>query len=1454
MASISLRAYNLEIESMIDHGQAEEAVAHCMHILQYVPKHIATYRLLGKALLELQRYTDSTDIFSRVLSSLPDDFISHVGMSIIRENESNLDGAIWHMERAYEAQPANAAIQDELRRLYGRRDGLEPPKIRLTRGALARMYAKGQLYQQAIGELHAALAEDDRRPDLQVQLALMYYQSGQQEQSIRICSDLLKKLPYCFEANRILADLLPESKTSGIQSYQQRLVSLDPYYSHIEPKIASSERVPGNAVVVERLNYQPGQLQLGPASQPDWAVSLGAPFQSSQEDALPEWVSSESQGTPPFPESEERPAIGSSPEMDWLAETEDSSTESVSSEEKIPEFLKEAGWSQSDRTADEIAMEELQKELDDQISDEIEPGEVPDWLREMAPEGALDGNLPTESDEAPDEETIPWLQEAEPGPTDSVVTWLNKTKEPTPEQDIEELESALLEATGNTGKLDAELVTDENSKAALPFDEFETVAQDNLSGSGEEILDWMKEEPVDLWVENDSDLGSSPVSDLQEEEGTSPLPDWISGFKEDSPVEASLDDAGATEEESGDELPDWLIEPESDATGITSDLPSWLVEAESQQEDGVEFDIPEEQTTAELETTEQLGEVDDTLIGALPTELPDQETENKFEDSTFLAEEEITGEVEFETETTSDLELETEDITGWLESLDEAEEETTEPAVDAVGELPDWLAAEDEAEPILLEDTQPTKIVLDEVEELPVEAEAEIEMEAEEAETLIQAAAETPISSELDLDDPDAALAWLESLAAQQGAAADQLTTRPEDRPETPEWIRSSAADAQTRDDLPVYEPTETVEGLTKSAPDLEEPVFEVEPAVPLDTPILDEAAEIETAEPEDEELTSWLQSLDQITEETGEPAELSEIPTAESEKDKLVDIVKPVVGLTGMLSALDSSIEEDTEFPEPSEQMQDEIAAEPELSLASETEDITGWLESLDEAEEETTEPAVDAVGELPDWLAAEDEAEPILLEDTQPTKIVLDEVEELPVEAEAEIEMEAEEAETLIQAAAETPISSELDLDDPDAALAWLESLAAQQGAAADQLTTRPEDRPETPEWIRSSAADAQTRDDLPVYEPTETVEGLTKSAPDLEEPVFEVEPAVPLDTPILDEAAEIETAEPEEMSGDLPEWMVETKEEAIDFVSDEVFEESEPEIEDEVAEGLPGWLQEEESADLLEDTQPRTIVSSSTDETPEWMLESDLGSEEPLVESVGDDENIPVWLREETGEMEAEPEEDSAVKSAEEEIPEWIQASQTTSEPLEMVEAVEEEELVTPISSGEYTGKLDLNTASLADLEKLPGIGFILAQSIINHREVNGPFEQVENLQEVPGVGPYLIEELSDRIEVKIEPTRTLIEERVMEPQTEDEEILMQSRQALIDGDYIAAIEMVSQLIQKNIFLEEIIQDLQDALYNQSSDTKIWESLGDAYLRNNQLQEALEAYLRAEELLSS
>lgn len=49
------------------------------------------------------------------------------------------------------------------------------------------------------------------------------------------------------------------------------------------------------------------------------------------------------------------------------------------------------------------------------------------------------------------------------------------------------------------------------------------------------------------------------------------------------------------------------------------------------------------------------------------------------------------------------------------------------------------------------------------------------------------------------------------------------------------------------------------------------------------------------------------------------------------------------------------------------------------------------------------------------------------------------------------------------------------------------------------------------------------------------------------------------------------------------------------------------------------------------------------------------------------------------------------------------------------------------------------LDLNAAAEEELTALPGIGEALARRIVEYREANGPFETVEDLTNVSGIGP-------------------------------------------------------------------------------------------------------------------
>ncbi|MCS7239956.1 MAG: helix-hairpin-helix domain-containing protein [Candidatus Bipolaricaulota bacterium] len=64
---------------------------------------------------------------------------------------------------------------------------------------------------------------------------------------------------------------------------------------------------------------------------------------------------------------------------------------------------------------------------------------------------------------------------------------------------------------------------------------------------------------------------------------------------------------------------------------------------------------------------------------------------------------------------------------------------------------------------------------------------------------------------------------------------------------------------------------------------------------------------------------------------------------------------------------------------------------------------------------------------------------------------------------------------------------------------------------------------------------------------------------------------------------------------------------------------------------------------------------------------------------------------------------------------------------------------------------TTPLDLNRATAAQLEKLPGIGPVLAARIVSWRETHGPFRTIEDLLSVPGIGPKLLESLRDKVTV-------------------------------------------------------------------------------------------------------
>jgi competence ComEA-like helix-hairpin-helix protein len=92
---------------------------------------------------------------------------------------------------------------------------------------------------------------------------------------------------------------------------------------------------------------------------------------------------------------------------------------------------------------------------------------------------------------------------------------------------------------------------------------------------------------------------------------------------------------------------------------------------------------------------------------------------------------------------------------------------------------------------------------------------------------------------------------------------------------------------------------------------------------------------------------------------------------------------------------------------------------------------------------------------------------------------------------------------------------------------------------------------------------------------------------------------------------------------------------------------------------------------------------------------------------------------------------------------------------------------EELIETGQEGEVRAeeaKVDLNTATAAELQSLPGIGRAYARRIIECRQQKGPFTEISQIKEVQGIGEALYARISDRLTVGEEVSEQMLTEEV------------------------------------------------------------------------------------------
>jgi len=361
----------------------------------------------------------------------------------------------------------------------------------------------------------------------------------------------------------------------------------------------------------------------------------------------------------------------------------------------------------------------------------------------------------------------------------------------------------------------------------------------------------------------------------------------------------------------------------------------------------------------------------------------------------------------------------------------------------------------------------------------------------------------------------------------------------------------------------------------------------------------------------------------------------------------------------------------------------------------------------------------------------------------------------------------------------------------------------------------------------------------------------------------------------------------------SEELPGWDVELQEEIVAPVQAETPSETHP------AGGLSGWLAE---FSLEEDSEEESQSSQALEEaaihekSSGWLEDYSTETEEPLqadnlatlenelIREIGnppDFENIEAaidWLENVTASMDAgetmEGKEELPLdfvipsdlgSEKDTEIPtkgklsnwiletsaqESVSAHEHTQDQLsELSEQIEEIRVAEFINAeARQRVRININKASLTDLEKLPGVSFRMAQNILNYRQSQGEIRSLEDLRHLPKMDSKQLAELSEWLTFKEEETKN-----IESPSTLSQiETLAVAQASIMRGDLNSALEQYTLLIRQKTMLEDIIHDLSSAAQKYPDDIHLLQILGEAYLAVERFAEALDTYRKAEEIL--
>ncbi len=299
----------------------------------------------------------------------------------------------------------------------------------------------------------------------------------------------------------------------------------------------------------------------------------------------------------------------------------------------------------------------------------------------------------------------------------------------------------------------------------------------------------------------------------------------------------------------------------------------------------------------------------------------------------------------------------------------------------------------------------------------------------------------------------------------------------------------------------------------------------------------------------------------------------------------------------------------------------------------------------------------------------------------------------------------------------------------------------------------------------------------------------------------------------------------------------------------------------FEREMTEEIPAAIEQTQPVESAQTVgTPQVVVPVEPEETPvipekTQVVESEQIVETPQVVEPLAPEEIPAYSKQtQVGEAEQIVEVSQDVEpGTSQEIPAFLEQKplaeiEQTLETFKVVEPAASEEIPafleqTRIIAPEQNADSPLVTGPVAP-EEIPAVP--------EQTQISGPKLMIDipiSSEATTAVEPVTIPPVE-----QLQPSSVKLAGIQSPVPPEDKDlILLANAQSILDKKYLdEAMKLYSRIIQKGRLLPDVIHDLQEASSLFPMNMKVWQTLGDAYMRANRLQDALDAYTKAEELL--